>query len=350
MNTKLSLYKKMFAMGIITITIPFGTFFSVTGSVPATQVVQVTQPQASQPLAPNSPAGVNTSENWSGYVASGNNTYTSVTGTWIVPSVTAAANTNSSADATWVGIGGTTSQTLIQAGTQAIVNGSGSISYQAWYETLPAATQPTSLTVSPGDSITATVTQTSAGEWNVSLVNNTTRQSFETQLSYNASLASAEWIEEMPSDQNTLIPLDNFGTISFTNGSATQNGTSVTIAQSGALPLTMINRSGQVLSSPSALGSDGKSFVVTRGSATSSAISSGSRYFIIPQGRSWRRTGVGVQGYTRDTTGTPRSTYVALRTTHTQTQLQSFARQQWLRMLEQLQGQMQTRFSLMRVR
>jgi Peptidase A4 family len=340
-----SYYKKMFAMGIISITIPFGAFFgnSTGGSIPATQVVQVTQPQVTQPLAPNSPVGVNTSENWSGYVASGNNTYTSVTGTWIVPAVTAAANENTSADATWVGIGGTTSQTLIQAGTQAVVNGSGNITYQAWYEMLPQATQPTSLTVSPGNSITATVTQTSPGEWAISLVDNTTGQSFNTSLQYSASLSSAEWIEEMPSNENTLIPLDNFGTISFTGGSAVQNGTSVTIAQSGAVPLTMVNQAGQVLSSPSALSSDGESFIVTRGSATPSTASGGGRYVIIPQGRSWRRTGVGLQGYA---TGTPR-TYVRVRT---QTPSQSFNQQQWFKMFQQLQTQMQGSFSFMRVR
>src|SRR5438067_6974472 len=49
-----------------------------------------------------------TSQNWSGYAATGG-TFTSVSGTWIVPSVSV---TTAGADATWVGIGGATSTDL----------------------------------------------------------------------------------------------------------------------------------------------------------------------------------------------------------------------------------------------
>lgn len=327
---QLSSYKKMFAMGIITITLPFGAFFGNFGGGTGTAITQVTQP-----LAPNSSASANTSLNWSGYVAS-NGTYTSVTGTWIVPTI--AATDAAAADATWVGIGGTNSKTLIQAGTQAVVNNSGGISYQAWYETLPQATQPISLGVAPGNSITATLSETSPNKWNISLTDNTTDQSFQTAIAYDASLSSAEWIEEMPSDENNFLPLDNFGTVSFTNGSATENGIFVTIAQSGPQPLTMVNNGDQTLASPSALGANGESFTVTRGTAT--VTPAGRGYFVsVSPGRPWRRTGVGLQGYA---TGTPRA--------FVRTSIGGIGRQQqFLRIVEQLRGRM-SQFSFMRLR
>jgi hypothetical protein len=271
--------KKLLVAGFITFVIsPAATTVPTTATVPA---------------AVNSGVTSNTSYNWSGYEATGG-TFTSVTGTWTIPNVSAASSTE--ADATWVGIGGVTSHDLIQAGTQAVINGSGAPAYQAWYETLPQVTQQVPLTVSPGDSMSVTLTQTSAGEWSVVIRDNTTGQSYQTSIAYNSSLSSAEWIQEMPSDETNFVPLDNFGSVSFTAGSATENGDTVSIAGANAQALTMVNRAGQTLATTSALGADGVSFTVTRTSASSAA--SGGGYFVTGGvGRGWRRTGVGVQGY-----------------------------------------------------
>jgi len=268
--------KKMFAFGIVAIVLPFGSA------------------QAIQPSAPAVNSGVNagTSLNWSGYDATGG-PFTSITGTWIIPAVPLATSTE--ADATWVGIGGVTGQDLIQAGTQAIVNdgNSGGVTYQAWYETLPQATEPVALTVSPGNSITATLTETGTNLWQVSLRNNTTGQSYVGEVPYSSSLSSAEWVEEMPTDVTTLVPLDNFGSVGFANATAVLNGNTVTIAGANANPITMVTQSGQTLASPSAIGSDGESFAVTRSgvSAASSGVAPGGI------GRAWRRTGVGIRGF-----------------------------------------------------
>ena len=54
-------------------------------------------------------------------------------------------------DATWVGIGGVTSNDLIQAGTQAIIQ-KGQTSYEAWYELLPGYQTIIPLTINAGDS------------------------------------------------------------------------------------------------------------------------------------------------------------------------------------------------------
>ena len=226
----------------------------------------------------NVPQG-SASLNWAGYVAQSQTTntindYTSVTGTWTVPTVTAsaanaAASTGSGqADATWVGIGGVTSHDLIQAGTQAMVQ-NGAVVYNAWVETLPGYSQTISLQVQSGDSITTTLGQESAGVWRVTIVNNTTGQSYSATRAYNSSLSSAEWVEEMVSNTSAkFIPLDSFGSVAFTNVSAAVNGTSESLAQLGAQPLQMVNGQGQMLATASGIGSDNASFTVARTNVT----------------------------------------------------------------------------------
>ena len=288
---KSSLAKKMF-LGAVSFGLAVAGF-SLIGA-----------PNASAARFPalDSPAtNSNTSFNWAGYEAT-NGKYTSVSGTWTVPTVTATSSATQ-ADATWVGIGGVTSRDLIQGGTQEIVNGGGSsagnnnVQYIAWYETLPQASQPIPVTIHPGDSVTVSLTETvqGSGIWNFSFRNNTTGQNYQTSINYSSSESSAEWIEEMPTDVNTLVPLDAFGSIPFTNTSAVKNGSSVNLSNAGARSLTMVSSKGQTIASPSGIGTDGSSFTVTRSSAVSSAsgvaIGTSSR-------RSWRRTGVGIQGFT----------------------------------------------------
>jgi hypothetical protein len=207
-------------------------------------------------------SGANTSRNWSGYAATGG-TFTGVSGSWTVPSVVAASE-NAAADAIWVGVGGISSNDLIQIGTQAIAQ-NGIVSYEAWYELLPATSIPISITVHAGDSMTASLVQNQSNEWQISIRDNTNGQSFATTISYGSSLSSAEWIEEMPSDQTGYIPLDNFSVVSFTNVSAIENGNSVTSTQANAFPLTMITNANQVLAMPSSLGTNG-AFTVSRSS------------------------------------------------------------------------------------
>ena len=240
--------------------------------------------------APNVASNGN-SRNWSGYVAD-NDTYTSVTGTWIVPQATSSGHT--STDATWVGIGGVNSSDLIQTGTQNIVDPSGQVITTAFYELLPdSSVSITSLTVKPGDSVTATITEQSTGQWLINVNDNTTNQNYQTTVAYNSSTSSAEWIEEAPSNGVSVLPLDNFETIQFSNGSTTQNGTQATISASSAHAVTMVNSAGQALSTPSALGSDGASFSITRSSVLSnSPIPSFDRN---PGG--WQRRGRGIGTY-----------------------------------------------------
>ena len=224
---------------------------------------------------PNVSAGGTTSYNWAGYVAE-KGSYTSVTGTWTVPSAT--SNNNLAADAAWVGIGGIESDDLIQAGTQAVVQ-NGSTEYLAWIETLPDVSQQVPLDISPGDSITATLTQVSTSQnlWNISIKNNTQGTSYTTRVTYNSSLSSAEWIEEMPLSDRGFIPLDEFGSITFTNASTVENGVQESIADSGADMITMLNDNRQVSATVSALTNNGTAFTVTKTNAPSTSHVTGRR-------------------------------------------------------------------------
>jgi len=218
-------------------------------------------PRTVPPASPVPSAEADTSHNWSGYAAT-DGQFTAVTGTWTVPETQ--SNGSFGSGATWVGIGGVRSRDLIQAGTQQITDGSGTVHYQAWTEILPQASRQVPFTVNPGDSVTVSIGYQGNDQWLISFANNTTGQKYHTTLRYTSSLSSAEWVVEAPSARQGVLPLDNFGSIQFTQGSAVKDGKTVTIAEAGAQPITMVDALGTVLASPSALTSDGKGFTVTR--------------------------------------------------------------------------------------
>jgi hypothetical protein len=235
-----------------------------------------TAPAQTQPdTTTTTPARISdTSSNWSGYVANGG-TYTSVTGTWVVPQVGA---TTTGADATWVGIGGVTGADLIQAGTQATVTGDGSVTYSAWTEILPDFSRTTPLEVTAGDTVTVTITEQSSGVWLIVMVNNTTSDSYEKTLRYASSRSSAEWVQEAPSTSRGIVPLSDFGSVRFIAGSAVRDGVTLGLSALGATPIAMVNRAGQAIALPSTLGADGSGFVVTRTDAPGS-VQGGGRAF-----------------------------------------------------------------------
>src|SRR2546422_2491832 len=224
-----------------------------------------TSPSVTQPGTPA--AVLSRSSNWSGYAATGG-VFTSVTGSWIVPPVT---STSSRAHATWVGIGGLSGRDLLQAGTQAMVRADGMVEYSAWAEMLPQTSHPVPLAVRAGAAVTATLTQKSGNSWIITINNDTTKENYSATVQYSSSNSSAEWIQEAPSAGRGLVPLDQFGTLRVTAGSAVQNGKSQTLAELGARAITMINGAGQAIAQPSVLGHDGSSFTVTRTGAPSTS-------------------------------------------------------------------------------
>lgn len=217
--------------------------------------------------------------NWSGYALAKFNSgvnYTSASAEWTVPQVQDAPGATTSYSSSWVGIGGfclnakcsRVDKTLIQLGTEQDASSNGTTQYYAWYETLPKPpTTITSLTVSPGDKIVATLSDgpkvihtrpsdkgSSGGgggsktqTWVLTMSDITTGASWSTSLSYDSSLASAEWIEEAPYSGGVL-PLADFGTITFNPGSA--NGKNPSLSQTNGIVMNDPNGQSSNVSDP----------------------------------------------------------------------------------------------------
>ena len=227
-----------------------------------------------QPRGPTSTTVQGTSRNWSGYVATGGTSYTSVSGTWVIakpdPNVVGI-------DATWVGIGGANTTDLIQAGTEATVNGDGTVTYDAWTETLPQSTRTVALAVNGGDTVSVTITEQSSGVWLVDMKNVTTGKTVTTTLRYDSSKSSAEWIQEAPSVGRGIAPLDSFGSVKFSGASTVVDGRHQTLSGANARAVTMADGANQPLAIPSGVGSDGSSFSVTRTSNPGTNVGGGGR-------------------------------------------------------------------------
>src|SRR5262249_4989078 len=181
------------------------------------------------------------SSNWSGYaVTAPSTTYTSVTGTWVQPTLSCAVGERGTSSAFWVGLGGydASSQALEQAGTSADCSDRGRPTYYAWYELVPSPSQTIKLKVNPGDTITTSVNVVDGGTSVLFQIKNRTRKTtFTKKVPFsNPDLTSAEWIAEAPSLCNqtrcTPVPLANFSSVSFTKVAALGNGNGGAIANS----------------------------------------------------------------------------------------------------------------------
>jgi hypothetical protein len=168
--------------------------------------------------APNHRITRSTSTNWAGYSATGA-TFKSVSATWKQPAVTCTAATAYSSF--WVGLDGDGTNTVEQTGTDADCSG-GKPVYYAWYEMYPKFPVNLSLTIRPGDTLSASVTTDGKGRFTLTIRDTTNGGSFTTtQRLRHAKLGSAEVIAEAPSSGGVL-PLADFGSVGFS--SATVNG------------------------------------------------------------------------------------------------------------------------------
>jgi len=184
-----------------------------------------------------------TSTNWSGYVLpefATHEVYTSAQATWVVPTVV--FKKKPAVSSNWVGIGGfcknsqcrSVDRSLIQLGTAHEALSRTRTDYFAWYEMLPAASIPTSLVVNPGDVITVSLSCagncTGTQSWTLSMMNETTAQSWTQDFSYASSNLSAEWIEEAPSGRNGILPLADYGTSTFDQSMTNGDSANLTLA------------------------------------------------------------------------------------------------------------------------
>ena len=203
--------------------------------------------------------------NWSGYaVAASTGSVTVASGSWIQPSVTCSGGTSYASF--WVGIDGFNSNTVEQAGTLGQCSG-GVASYSAWYEFYPAASVTiSSITVHPGDNFSSTISySTSTGQFTLTITDVTTGNTYsKTGTVSGAQRSSAECIAERPSIGGSITKLARFGTVSFSQCSATISGVSGAFGNfSGVQSIDMVSRSGKLLAQTSVLGTDNASFMVT---------------------------------------------------------------------------------------
>lgn len=235
-------------------------------------------PASDVAVAPHVWAGGSSSLNWAGYaVTAAAGAVSDVKGSWVVPAIQGTCPSTNQYSSFWVGIDGYNSNTVEQTGTDSDCR-SGAPAYYAWYEFYPHPSKVISgLTVHAGDVMSADVAY-SGGRFRVTITDVSTGASFGTSAKVNsAQRSSAEWIAEAPSSSGGILPLADFGTVSFgadTTGvastcTATVGGVSGAVGSfgSGVQSITMVTSSNAIKASPSALSSDGTSFSVTWKSA-----------------------------------------------------------------------------------
>jgi Peptidase A4 family len=223
------------------------------------------------------------STNWSGYVVGADlahpqtDSVSAVYGTWVVPTVTGPP-TGSTHCSVWIGIDGSGNGTVEQVGIGAHVD-DGKASYEAWWEMWSKVDhQPQqtirSMTVKPGDTITASVVYIVAGQHagQFELSIDDTSRPHDSFTTYEMSSATqnppalrttAEWIVEAPEIGGKLSTLANFGAVPFTSTLAAINDVTGPIDspswQSEALDLAAHD---VIYDTTSVLTGAGKDFVV----------------------------------------------------------------------------------------
>jgi hypothetical protein len=216
-----------------------------------------------------------TSSNWAGYAIKHKRPFTSVTGRWVQPTALC-SDANPTFSAFWLGLGGFEDNAYAVEQTGTLANCQGGIPYyRAWFELYPKAPVYIDAAVKPGDFVSATVT-VSAKTVLIRFKNVTTRKLFTKKLRMaHPDLGSAEWVAEAPTGCDyvgncSTLPLTNFGTVSFSHGTATVKGHKGRISDP-AWAATTIELHGDLATPsevganaiPGALGADGGSFAIT---------------------------------------------------------------------------------------
>ena len=222
-------------------------------------------------------APLDQSSNWSGYADMGSG-FSAVNGNWTVPTIGCTATTSYSAH--WIGIDGATSSTVEQDGTEADCSG-GVASYDAWYEMYGDSAvnngsevelAPSSYPVYPGDAMTASVSVANT-VWTLAISDagsaaHSHNWQYSTNINYaGAAQSSAEWVVERPEICYlffgcSLTTLANFGSVTFTSATATDNGTTGPISAVSYVGIEMVNGSTPI-AVPGALDSTGTIFTDT---------------------------------------------------------------------------------------
>lgn len=176
-------------------------------------------------------AGAATSKTWSGSVVSvpdAGDSFKSIVGRWTVPNTYPSSSGNWEYSSQWIGIDGSGTKDVFQAGTEtdAIMVG-GIIQRQtyAWWQWFPnTLVAITNFPVSPGDVIWCALCVTSVAAGSVYLRNVSSGNS--TSFTVNAPTGtllvgnSAEWVVERVTINGSLPRLVNYGVVFFDEGIA----------------------------------------------------------------------------------------------------------------------------------
>ena len=223
--------------------------------------------------APGQKGAANNSYNWSGYVdlkTSVNKKYSAVSGQWTEPSVTCPSKEDQSA-VFWVGLDGWNDLTVEQDGTFAECY-LGTAYYYTWWEMYPTNDIQTVGTISPGDSISSTVTY-SGGTYTLSVTDSTHPSASFTEHETCASnltckRSSSEWIAEAPGGTRGLFPLADFGTWTLSHATVTGTSGSGVISTFSNDQIFMIDSGDDYnLATPSSLNGSGNGFTDTWGNS-----------------------------------------------------------------------------------
>lgn len=208
---------------------------------------------------------------WAGYAltstANNNYTFTNVSASFVVPTVTPGTATGLSAAAFWVGLDGDGSQRIEQIGVIAEAETGYSPYYYAFWATGNGAVQPIAQ-VQQGDNISVAASYNSSTDTYGLYIDDSLSGIDETLTPYagtNLPPASAEWIAEAPEDTTTgtFYPLANFGSVTFTGASATDTApTTGAINAFSDTQLTLVPNSG-LGAQASGLSAGGTQFTVT---------------------------------------------------------------------------------------
>lgn len=207
--------------------------------------------------------------NWAGYVVARDGVrITDVRGSWTQPAIRCdgAATQMSSY---WIGIDGSSNDTLEQLGTEADCR-DGRATYAAWWETIPEPQIRTDLEIRPGDQLRASI-HSSGDRYTMSLRNDTTGGSFSKTVDWPAAEgASAEWIAEATSlcrlDECEVQVLPDFGSVHFTDAEAGTGSADLRAPSDPAWQLEralMITRGGRTKAEVSPFAAGGDAFTVT---------------------------------------------------------------------------------------
>ncbi|MHB1538551.1 MAG: G1 family glutamic endopeptidase [Solirubrobacteraceae bacterium] len=239
------------------------------------------------------------SANWSGYVATRttvSDKYRRVAGSWTQPRGRCASGT-STYSAIWVGLGGFANgvQALEQTGSEVDCTGKGRALYSAWFELVPASPVELPLRIHPGDRLNASVAVDGATV--IMQVRDLTTGKGRTVLrrmrNPGPDLTSAEWIVEAPSactaiDVCRTLPLTNFGSVAFSNASATtEQGARTPIVNDGYEVTVLQLRD----SAPARQAGRGREAAVLAGADPSELLAGASTFTV-----SWQRLSSGQAG------------------------------------------------------